>query len=277
LGASLGVQLVSQRIIFVEGPSDKEVLERLYAEYGDRLSFVETRGLRTWTSLSNVVPELIDKVTAFEHTYLIRDRDLLEDEQVAEIESKFRGKVFVWGRRTIENYLLDSIIILKVLSRLGINDFSTADEVTATLRSLADLMKPNVLLDMVAFSLNKETLSPLGFPRVSSESEVEDTVLGVVESKKSAIVTKLQKDNLGLDTARQRLEGAWENKWMELVDGKELLQAFVDKCIRTKTGPLDLTHFRNLLVAEMKESGLVPEDVSKVMEIIVRGLDQTLR
>jgi hypothetical protein len=272
LGASIGIQLVSNRVVFVEGPSDKEILERLYADYGDRLSFVETKGLSTWSSLSRVIPELIDKVTAYESTYLIRDRDLLTDAEVAETETRFKGKVFVWRRRGIENYLLDPTTILKVLNRLNIRNLTSIDQVTGGLRHLADEMKTNVLLDIIAFELNKETYSPFGFPRLSSEEAFESTVVSVLESKKQRILARLEREKLGLETKKRDLDEIWSSRWLELVDGKELLQAFIDRYIGPEAGALDLTHFRNLLVAEMRASGAIPEDIRRIMDVVVQGI-----
>jgi energy-coupling factor transporter ATP-binding protein EcfA2 len=272
LGASIGIQLVSSRVVFVEGPSDKEILERLYADYGDRLSFVETKGLSTWSSLSRVIPELIDKVTAYESTYLIRDRDLLTDAEVAETEARFEGKVFVWRRRGIENYLLDPTTILKVLNRLNIKNLTSIDQVTGALRHLADEMKTNVLLDIIAFELDREISSPFRFPRISSGEDFESTVMSVLESKKQRILARLEREKLDLETKKRDLDEIWSSRWLELVDGKELLQTFINRYIGPEAGPLDLTHFRNLLVAEMKASGAIPEDVRRVMDVVVQGI-----
>jgi hypothetical protein len=272
LGASIGIQLVSSRVVFVEGPSDKEILERLYADYGDRLSFVETKGLSTWSSLSRVIPELIDKVTAYESTYLIRDRDLLTDAEVAETETRFKGKVFVWRRRGIENYLLDPTTILKVLNRLNIKNLTSIDQVTGALRHLADEMKTNVLLDIIAFELNRETSSPLRFPRLSSGEDFESTVMSVLESKKQRILARLEREKLDLETKKRDLDEIWSSRWLELVDGKELLQTFINRYIGPEARPLDLTHFRNLLVAEMRASGAIPEDIRRVMDVVVQGI-----
>jgi len=273
LGASIGIQLVSNKVIFVEGPSDKEILEALYAEYGDRLSFVETRGLGTWTSLSHSVPALLDKVTAYESTYLIRDRDLLADDEIASLENRFKGKVLVLRRRNIENYFLQPDLMLKVLDRLNIKDFGDASQVTRVLRSIADEMKVGILLDMIAFDLNKEILAPFRFPKVPTGEDYKDTVVKVIDSRRETYLSKLQSDRIqsAIDAKRQYLDQMWEQKWLELVDGKELLQTFINRYIRPQ-GPLDLSHFRNLLAAEMKASGLIPGDIQRIMQVVLEGI-----
>ena len=62
LGESAGIQLISQRIVFVEGPTDREILQTLFEDYGDLVSFVETKGVRPLMSLG----ELLSQATKYD-------------------------------------------------------------------------------------------------------------------------------------------------------------------------------------------------------------------
>lgn len=123
LGASIGIQLISNRIVFVEGPSDREFLQNLYEEYGDKVTFKETHGVKSLMHISKAAIDLLDQVSEYDSFFMIRDRDFLTKEEIEEIRDKYKGKIFVWNRRKIENYLIEPQIILKVLKMLGINSF----------------------------------------------------------------------------------------------------------------------------------------------------------
>jgi len=104
LGASIGTQLISDKIVYVEGPSDIQVLNTFYEEFGDKLSFIETKGVKGITGLSHVITSLLEKAAKFDSFLMIRDRDFLTEEERQQIISKYNGRVHVWNKRNLENF-----------------------------------------------------------------------------------------------------------------------------------------------------------------------------
>jgi Protein of unknown function (DUF4435) len=109
LGATVGLQLTSPRILFVEGDSDAELLQRLYGTLPAEVSLVSTEGKSNLMRLTPAAMSLLDDTIDEGQFYFVRDRDVDDDSKaIDELEEKNRGYFFTWDRYHIENYLLDA-------------------------------------------------------------------------------------------------------------------------------------------------------------------------
>jgi predicted ATPase len=116
LGATVGLQLTSPRILFVEGDSDAELLQRLYGTLPAEVSVVSTGGKSNLMRLTPAAMSLLDDTIDEGQFYFVRDRDVDDDSKaIDELEEKNRGYFFTWNRYHIENYLLDAEAIYRVL------------------------------------------------------------------------------------------------------------------------------------------------------------------
>jgi predicted ATPase len=274
LGASAGIQLISQRIVFVEGPTDKELLQTLFEDYGDLVSFVETKGVGRLMSLG----EIFSQATKYDSIYMIRDRDFLTDREIDSMLEKYGDNVFVWKRRTLENYLLDPKIILKSLNLLGAKNFLTEDEVLTALKSIADDLKYETVGDLLKFEMNRRLDQPdFGFPRCCKENELQDIIMRSVEARRKRTLEILDETSVKtmIKAKIDLLTSSWDTQWSELCDGKRLLQEFIDRHVKPEGGSIGLTIFRRIIVGQMKETKSVPDDIKAVMKKVLEGLPKT--
>jgi AAA15 family ATPase/GTPase len=272
IGASIGIQLISQKIVFVEGRTDKQILENLFKEFNDVVSFVRTEGLRRMMSLGSAVP-VLDQVTKYETFYLVRDRDLLTDEQIKEIREKYSGKVFVWKARSIENYLLAPDILMEVLNQLGVKAFDNKEVALKALKEIADSLRTDVLSDMVANDIRRKlTETEFGLPSVSTEKDLEEKVLQIGGAKRTKLIEQLSDDALKktLEEKRAFVNSVWDTNCLQLSDGKRMLQELINRYVKPQGRNIDVESLESLIVNRMKLARMLPEDIQEVMKEILK-------
>lgn len=275
IGASTGIQLVSQKIIFVEGKTDKEILQSLYEEFGDAVSFVETKGLRPLMGLSSAITDLLDQVTKYETFYMIRDKDLLSEAKAEEIRKKYANKVFIWNARSIENYLLDPKILIEVLNQLGIKPFDNEESILKALEAIANDLRVETLADVLKNEVHHRlTEIEFGLPSASTEDELEKMILKIGETKRNRLLKQFSDDVLKqlFEEKKNFLNSVWDANCFQLIDGKKMLQEFINRHIKPFGRDVDVPSLRSLIVNQMKLSEKIPQDIDNVMRKILGGL-----
>lgn len=273
IGASTGIQLISQKIIFLEGSTDKEILQNLYEEFGDVVSFVITKGLRPLMGLSPVLTDLLDQVTKYETFYMIRDRDLLSDAEAEVIRNKYAGRVFIWKARSIENYLLVPEVLTEVLNQLRIRPFDNEEAVLKALRIIADDLKRELLADMVKYEINRRlSEADFGFPSADTEEDLERTVLQVGETKRNKLIEQLGDDALRkiFQEKKNAIDSIWDANYLHVCNGKRMLQEFINRHIKPHGRNIDIASLESLIVNQMKLTKRIPEDIQEVMKKILK-------
>jgi len=272
IGASTGLQLVSQKIVFVEGPSDKEILQSLFEEFGDIVSFVETKGLRPLMGLSSAITDLLDQVTKYETFYMIRDRDLLSDAEAEEIHERYTGKVFIWNVRSIENYLLNPEILIQVLNQLGIKSFDSKESLLKALGAIADDLKVEMLADMFKYEIHRRLMEiGFGLPSVNTEEDLKKAILEVGEVKRNRLMEQFSDDTLRklLEEKKTVVDSVWDANYLQLCDSKRMLKEFIDRYIKPHGPDMNVPSLRSLIVNQMKLTKKIPRDIKNVMEKIL--------
>ncbi len=274
LGASTGIQLISQKIVFVEGFTDKEILDLFFEEFGDVVTFVKTKGVNPLMGVGQALTDILNQVTQYDSCFLIRDRDFLEEAYVEKIKKTYAGKVFVWSTRDIENFLIEPTSILKVLKLLNINGFSGKESVDDALKQIADQLKVNVIADMLAYSINgKLNEKKFGLPHTNSLDALEKSLLeiGVVQRDKFVQQFSVEELTKLLDEKKKLVEDTWETNWRNLCDGKEVLLEFINKHVTPTGSGINLVSFRNLIISEMKNSKSIPTEIIDIVQKKILG------
>jgi hypothetical protein len=121
-----------KNIVFVEGYDDKVIFEILYAEYLDKLSFIEVsleeakrlnphQNLHVvlgWNGVKQCLTACIKNLPTEKRFYGVIDRDLKTDQQVKAEKEKpcYEGRLFIfWERYTLENYFIEINILQEFL------------------------------------------------------------------------------------------------------------------------------------------------------------------
>lgn len=95
LGASVGLQLISPRILFVEGDSDGELLPLLFGELPAGVSIQSTGGKGNLMRLSETAMRLLEEAAVDGQFYLVRDRDVEDSpENLDALQERYVGNFF---------------------------------------------------------------------------------------------------------------------------------------------------------------------------------------
>jgi len=262
LGASTGIQLISDKIVYVEGPSDVEILRIFYEEFGDKLSFIETKGVRGIHGMTYVVRKLMDQATKYDSFLMIRDRDFLDDNEREEFISKYDNRAYVLTARNIENLLLNPIALQEVFKSLGVNIVSS-DEMKVLIKKTADKFKIKTIKELTQEKIYRLFNNVnFGLPSISS-NDITTEIMNSIIPQRNSHVEKLQDSEIKkiVIKCKNDIETNWEDKWDVLCDGKAILQGLINDHLAPAQKSIDLDAFRSLIANKMKDKNLIPSEI----------------
>jgi predicted ATP-dependent endonuclease of OLD family len=159
LGVQLSDVLSADRILLVEGPSDRAILEEWFPDVvhdpgvqiieaggGDYARYVDT--LAKWL-------EAVDRLGPQRRILFLRDRDELPERVLQRLRES--PSIHALERRELENYLLDPVAISDVLGNRHAVAVKPTD-LAAAIRVTADGLKEVIVLKRVA-----RQLQPVGW------------------------------------------------------------------------------------------------------------------
>jgi hypothetical protein len=119
IAGSIGIVTFGEKIVFLEGidTTDKSILERWFPELKTRIVFVSSHSVGEVNKISQKILSLVQASSKYTYYYAIRDRDYMSKEDKDSIENNGKGKIFVWSKYHIENFLLDEESIFSVLRK----------------------------------------------------------------------------------------------------------------------------------------------------------------
>ncbi|MBN9375823.1 MAG: AAA family ATPase [Cellulomonas sp.] len=212
LGVTPASLLQSDAILVVEGETDAKWLGTLFPiELGRTHVIVAGNAdkvLAAHDALSSLPIEL--------PWLCLRDRDLLKDDEIAEMQSRYPA-LHVWPKRAIESVLLDGRLISRVLVLNGVN--VTPTEVEGWLRECAEPLQEEVLAAIVERELSRAFPPPVPAAGTGRFARMEQVYRGYVE------VNRNRADELTTVLERERtlLESRWPTEWHKLAEPKALM------------------------------------------------------
>lgn len=166
LGASVGLQLVSSLVAFVEGKesnSDKRILDRLVGDSIRTVTFVAGGDCDGILALGTRANDLLEGACANGDFCAIVDRDYRSDADREQIEKGYHGRVFVWAVHEIENLFLQPTVLLETLKwNDQVGSFETADQVLDALRAAAAKLREWMAADWVRWEIHQGIKRPSG-------------------------------------------------------------------------------------------------------------------
>jgi hypothetical protein len=152
----------------------------------------------------------------------IRDRDYLSADEVDALEDQIPN-LFVWRRRSIENEMLHPPLIAMTLERPFHGRSITEEEVRAQLLEIANRQREHVDAELVEANLQRmhEYTKKGSTPLERSKHHLSE--VHRVASEKLAVIDEVA------ETVREELDARWDKDFLELVDGKRLLNEYVEK------------------------------------------------
>ncbi len=271
LGAHVGLQLIAEKIVFVEGMdshSDKQILETAFADCLPRISFVACGSVLNLVALGQRVADLLTDACKYSEFYMVRDRDFLSDEQIDHMRARCEGRLFVWPRYSIENYFLDAQLLEEALPQMGIRGLDSRGAIDRALSEIAEELIPEVAAKWVHFNLQWRIGTVLG-AKIGGAEAVEVLVRASREAQCAA--GDLLEENNVRDAVAQKeaqIRDAWGKAiWRERFPGKDILRRFHSLHCR---GVHYSGRFLPALANHWKECG-PPQDLGDVIERILGG------
>lgn len=201
----------SSFLVIVEGQSDRDLLRVIFPSALVRSAIIPASGVR---SVEEISANLADQDVAF---IAVRDRDLLTDDQVSDLESG-DSKLFVWPGRTIESEFLSPELLLAVAARS--NPDRTLDDVTEKLYELAEQQRGTVLSQLVQSELRRRHAMPKGTPVTTDEFS------NLYENRAECERQRLESMPGVLTGISDQLASGWNEHCFRLVDSKRMLGEF---------------------------------------------------
>ncbi len=266
LGATLFAQLISQRVVYVEGESDKDVLTYFEPNIIHFASFIPSTGVKPL----GMVVELLNKATKFENFRAIRDRDILTNKQIEELEKASNNRLLIWRRHEIENYLLDAEALFAVFQEHPSirceTEFREPPELEAELRRIADSLQSVVVARRLESWMNNEL-----FKRIKIDPNNIDGSLKAIRARRLPKVQELSQSKLEKlrEDIKNEIKIEWDQRWIELSPGKDVLEEFCKQHIKGSLNTI-FPILIELLTKKIAKLDRIHPDVKRAIAIIYK-------
>ncbi|MBP5895228.1 AAA family ATPase [Streptomyces scabiei] len=230
LGVRLSDVLSAERILIVEGPTDKEILDTWFPAVLNNPRVVIIRGGGGYNARhAGLFASWLDEADGLgqRRVLYVRDRDELSAEFLSKLEAS--ENVYVLPCRELENLVLDPRAIQTVINaereRLSMEAVSLEDIATAT-RELADKLQQVVVL--------KQVMADLADPirlvdnslrsKLAKASADKDVLSAEVVARVPTAATIEAKISSTWEQHAGEISSNWDSDWKNLAPGADVLQ-----------------------------------------------------
>jgi hypothetical protein len=236
LGASVGLQLVSALVVFVEGKeadSDKRILDRLVGASIPAANFITGGDCDGLLSVGSRANKLLED-SSTNGDFLARvDRDYREDAEVDRVQKQYRSRVFLWNVHEIENLFLSPGIVYETLrlhDQLG--NLEDEQDVADAFREVARELRSWIAADWVRWDIDQGLKHPSGWiappdPLKSLQEYGQRVREG---AQQAGAVTDIDKRYAETLAEIDRFLAC--DKWLLRLPGKQLLRRLLSKHTR---------------------------------------------
>lgn len=267
IGARVGLQLASNRIVFLEGENshaDQRILDRLAGATLPGVLFVvsgSSAGVTGSGTRAMAVLEAASKDAAF---LMILDRDYRTAAEVAVVEKRLQGRAYVWKCHELENILLHPTAVREVLSNSGITTLKTPGQVLNALKESAKKQESLFISQWTAYRIYRSAFSE---DEVSIRPTDEASVRLLVEANRKRS-TKAFSDETFTTTLTEATREVrlclGSDRWITELPGKEILEAFR----REHVPSIESETFKEQIVSAMIRLEIVPGEIANVCKFI---------
>ncbi|MFF7487404.1 ATP-dependent endonuclease [Streptomyces luteogriseus] len=273
LGIRLSSLFMYDRLIFVEGPSDEQVLrsfaDKLGVSFGQAaLGFVTTGGARNFTHYATASTlKFLGKRNV--KTVFVLDRDERDEEDLRKLQRQISGvsELQLLKRRELENYLLAPAALATFIADKSSQASTPAeDEISRALDEICD--------SLLSISIERRVLKKVCAPLYPNREAVINRDEGAdfaasVTTQLSKITESLTQLESELDTlirdADAEVRQEWESRKHEIVPGEEVLTLLLQRYGLRFNKRQDC-----LKIAALMKREEIPTEISQVISSLVR-------
>lgn len=259
------------KLIIFEGENsefDQRMATALFPMLQEKANTVSAGNKQRVRGLHDILGVALDKGQVPMKIFSIVDADT-EDES----KNPVPDQSYSWDVYHIENYLLESRFILKILKDLGVNTYSTEEDVYSALRDCARETMPLLVRHKLATSVRMDLLSCIKTATDPNKNDVAPELFNAVTQSVGRITDvakhRLTRDLLAAEESSlcSEFEKALAaDSWRKRFRGRDILKRFVGHIQKT-----DYEVFRDLIIANTKDAGFKPEGMRVVIDKILNS------
>lgn len=275
--------LLSNAVVFVEGPGDRDAFGALSKMLGVNLEELNVTvfpvgGGDQTDHKARVRSEVlagISQKAPVPHLFVL-DRDERSQAEVQKLQQTLGAKVHLLQRRELENYLLVPRALLAAIREKCSNDATVVqqidqakgDEILALIRSTADSLYGLVLLKRIRAELGglpggllpRETATCLAAQ--APDKELPQIITREIQQRLSGHLKGLDVTAI-VNSQREALDKDWSNnaKLLELAPGEELLQAVFRRFGTEYKKPEDTVRIASKMTPDE-----IPEEIKQLIK-----------
>lgn len=261
------------KVVFFEGENsefDQKMVSRLFPGIEEKVNLVSGGNRHRVETVHKILERSLEAAGQIPiKIYSVVDRDSGE-----EIDSTDKtNRHYSWDVYHIENYLLESEFIYKLLESLGITheDISSQNNIDCCLADIARSQIGTLIAHKIRLRINSKLVSTLNLninPHSSSiAEEMHQSILNSEQRLSNCIQKDFCVETIGdWVTEEQRLlEGSLrQGNWKKHFKGRDILAAFAAKYING----MRYEYFRELIVSKMCEANYQPTGMKFVLDRI---------
>ncbi|MFE1317408.1 AAA family ATPase [Kitasatospora phosalacinea] len=231
LGIRLSDVLAADRLLVLEGPTDKAVLDVWFAEQlrHPRVAVLAGGGGADARQADLLARWLADADRLEERRVLfVRDRDELPEGEVTRLVKQ--GNVFVLPVREVENLLLDAQAVARFVNAEREGAGLTAEQAETVMRKAADDLEETVVLKRVLAGLAPVRLTDNRLRgRLARDRADADSVAAAVTARlplREDVEAEIRRSWTAHTTA---VRNVWDTDWRQLAPGADVLKAVLQE------------------------------------------------
>ena len=220
IGQNLGLFAVGKKIVFVEGKEssiDRLTYQKIAQTVSADIRVIPAGSVLNILGLSSIEAQIRKAIFGVD-LYMVRDRDGLNDQQVAHLEEN--GRIRCLRRRHIENYFLEADLLFRVAKML----YLTGTNASLSAATLADATH-TIAQESLMFNVYQNTKDYLRVNHFLRSPSVRDLGSKTPEQIRDQIVTAVAAsrgeliDNISDDAIREWIESEQSRLQEKLTNG----------------------------------------------------------
>jgi AAA15 family ATPase/GTPase len=255
LGASKYTFLNFRKVVFLEGDSDYQILNKAAnPSYGLHFEVI--------SGVNMITPEILEEASQIDSFFMIRDRDFITDNEISTEESKYKGRIKFLKRRQIENYILDADALYPIIMKIGIHSYSTKEELTKGLFEISNELFKQTVVDYFLYE-NTRDIHP---PRIKLNvaESAEQGLERIFDIRLERLSDSKDKINAQVSSIKKQLSTTWKDSWLRYCDGREVLRKF----LRVNAPKKSFEDLRDMVSLSWDLTHSLPKDIEMIINEI---------
>ena len=259
------------KLIIFEGENsefDQRMASSLFPILPEKANLVSAGNKQRVRGLHEVLAVALAKGQVPMKIFSIVDADSDVDSGV---KNPSPDKSFAWDVYHIENYLLESRFILKILKDLGVSIYQSEEDVYSALRDCARETMTSLVRHELSSTVNSLLINCIKIATDPQLNEISPALSAAVSRSatnlQNVVACKLNPDLLARQEATLRVEyekSLAADSWRKRFRGRDILRRFVGRI-----GKTEYEVFRDLIMANMRDAGFQPEGMRLVINNIL--------